>query len=289
MARTIEKLMGGVRFFSIDSQITDGSEESGETSFADFGVLFRLSKMAPDIIKAMNDHGIPFQLVGEEPFFKHEPINTIIDILRLVAMPSNKVLIQRLKEKQIKGLSESTLLEIKENKDIHSIEGYIRETVKIYFPDTLGSHKDAIERLISLAEGYGPDLPSFLSLLQLGSPADTYNPSTEQVALMTIHAAKGLEFSYVFIIGCEDGLLPYTMFTKGRSDINEERRLLYVGMTRAKRALFLSHAKKRNLYGSWLNLPVSPFLGDIEEELFKKEKLTKGKKKAKDKQLSLFT
>lgn len=288
VARTIEKMMGGVRFFSFDSEIADGSEEVGVTSFADFGVLFRLSKMAPDIIKAMNDHGIPFQLVGEEPFFKHEPISTIIDILRLVAMPSNKVLIQRLKEKKIKGLSESALLEIKENKDIHSIEEYIREIMKIYLPAIMVSHKDDIERLISLSKGYGLDLSSFLSLLQLGSPADTYNRLTEQVALMTIHAAKGLEFSYVFIIGCEDGLLPYTLFTKGGSDIEEEKRLLYVGMTRAKRALFLSHAKKRNLYGNWINLPISPFLGNIKEELIKRGELRKGKKKAKDKQLSLF-
>ncbi len=289
VARTIEKLMGGVRFFSFDSQITDGSEESEAASFADFGVLFRLSKMAPDIIKAMNDHGIPFQLVGEEPFFKHEPISTIIDILRLVAMPSTRLLIQRLKEKKIKGVSESALLEIKMNKDKHSIEEYIREIIKIYLPDIMVSHKDAIERLISLAREYGPDLSSFLSFLQLGSPADTYNRSAEQVALMTIHAAKGLEFSYVFIIGCEDGLLPYTLFTKGRSDIEEERRLLYVGMTRAKRALFLSHAKKRNLYGKWLNLPISPYLDNIKEELLKKGKLEKGKKKVKDKQLSLFS
>ena len=244
--------------------------------------------MAPYIIKAMNDHGIPFQLVGEEPFFKHEPISTIIDILRLVSMPSNKLLIQRLKEKKIKGVSESALLEIKKNEEIHSVEGYINEIIRLYLPDIMVSHGDVIERLLSLSKGYGPDLSSFLSLIQLGSPADTYNRSTEQVALMTIHAAKGLEFSYVFIIGCEDGLLPYTLFSKYASDIEEERRLLYVGMTRAKRALFLSHAGKRNLYGKFLNLPISPFLDNIKEELLKKEKLAKGKKKVKDKQLSLF-
>ncbi len=289
VARTIEKLMGGVRFFSFDSQITDGSEESEATSFSDFGVLFRLSRMAPDIIKAMNDHGIPFQLVGEEPFFKQEPVSTIIDILRLITMPSNNLLIQRLKEKQVKGLSESALLEIKRNTNIQSIEEYIREIITLFLPEIIVSHKDAIERLLSLSKEYGPDLSSFLSLLQLGSPADTYNRLTEQVALMTIHAAKGLEFSHVFIIGCEDSLLPYTLFTKNASDIEEERRLLYVGMTRAKRALFLSHAKKRNLFGNWLNLPISPFLNNIKEELIKRGKLEKGKKKVKDKQLSLFS
>lgn len=289
VARTIEKLMGGVRFFSFDSQIVDGSEESEATSFSDFGVLFRLSRMAPDIIKALNDHGIPYQLVGEEPFFKQEPVNTVIEILRLIAMPPNSVLIQRLKEKQVQGLSESALLKIKRNTAIQSIEEYVSEIITLFLPDIVVSHQDAIERLLSLSKEYGADLTSFLSLLQLGSSSDTYNPSTEQVALMTIHAAKGLEFSHVFIVGCEDGILPYTLFSKNASDIEEERRLLYVGMTRAKRSLFLSHAKKRSLYGNPLHLPVSPFLKNIKEELIKRGKLEKGKKKKQDKQLSLFS
>jgi superfamily I DNA/RNA helicase len=96
VARTIEKLMGGVRFFSLDSGISDGDEASREISFSDFGVLFRFSKMAPDIVKAMNDHGIPCQLVGEEPFFRQEPISTVVDILRLAALPSSKLVRQRL-------------------------------------------------------------------------------------------------------------------------------------------------------------------------------------------------
>ena len=106
---------------------------------------------------------------------------------------------------------------------------------------------------------------------------------------MTIHAAKGVEFSYVFIIGCEDGLLPYTIFTKGDSDIEEERRLLYVGMTRAKKMLFLTHARKRNLFGKQLNLPVSSFLDNIREELVKRGKSKEREKKPRDKQLSLFS
>jgi len=290
VARTIEKLMGGVRFFSFDSQITDGSEESEATSFSDFGVLFRLSRMAPDIIKAMNDHGIPYQLVGEEPFFKQEPVKTVIDILRLIMMPSHSVLNQRLNEKQIRGLSESSLLKIKRNASIHSIEEYFSEIITLFFPDIMVSHQDAIERLLSLSKEYGSDVPSFLSLLQLGSPSDTYNPSTEQVALMTIHAAKGLEFSHVFIIGCEDGILPYTLFSNDTSpDIEEERRLLYVGMTRAKKTLFLSHAKKRNLFGNSFHLPISPFLNNITEELITRGRVETGKKKVRNKQLPLFS
>ncbi|MBW1714607.1 MAG: UvrD-helicase domain-containing protein [Deltaproteobacteria bacterium] len=289
VARTIEKLMGGIRFFSLDSHITDGSEDGETPSFSDFGVLFRLSRMAPDIVKAMNDHGIPYQVVGEEPFFRHEPISTVIDILRMTVMPLNTVLLQKLNEKKIGGFNETSLSEIRENTQLHSAGQYIRKIIATYLPDIMVTHKDDIDRLAALSTPYGTDISSFLSFLQLGSGADTYSKSAEQVALMTLHAAKGLEFSYVFIVGCEDGLLPYTLFTRGDSDPEEEKRLLYVGMTRAKRMLFLSHAKKRNLYGRAFALHISPFLGNIKEELIKRGELKKGKRKAKDRQLPLFS
>jgi superfamily I DNA/RNA helicase len=245
--------------------------------------------MAPDIVKAMNDHGIPYQVVGEETFFRHEPISTVIDILRMTVMQSNTVLLQKLNEKKIDGFAETSLLEIAENTQLHSAEQYIRGIIATYLPDIMVTHKDDVDRLLALSAPHGTDISSFLSFLQLGSGADTYSKSAEQVALMTLHAAKGLEFSYVFIVGCEDGLLPYTLFAKGDSDPEEERRLLYVGMTRAKRMLFLSHAKKRNLYGRAFTLPISPFLDSIKEELVKRAKTEKRERYVKDKQLSLFS
>jgi DNA helicase-2/ATP-dependent DNA helicase PcrA len=289
VARTIERLMGGVRFFSLDSQITDGSDEEEERSFSDFCVQFRVSKMAPFIIKALNDHSIPYQLVGEEPFYRQEPIGTIVDVLRLITGgPSHKALFQRLQDKHIVGLSESALSELRDTTAICTVEDSIMEVVRAFFPNALEEHRDSVERLLSLAREHGSELSSFLSFLKLGSPADTYIRAAERVALMTMHAAKGLEFSYVFIIGCEDGLLPYTLFTPRGSDIEEERRLLYVGMTRAKKALFLSHAKVRNLFGSNLSRSISPFLLDIKDELIERGEAAKGRRKPRDSQLSLF-
>jgi superfamily I DNA/RNA helicase len=82
---------------------------------------------------------------------------------------------------------------------------------------------------------------------------------------MSLHAAKGLEFPVVFIIGCEEGLLPYQR--NERPDIEEERRLLYVGMTRAQQRLILTYAKNRYLFGQQMNNPASRFLDDIEQAL----------------------
>jgi len=289
VARTIERLMGGVRFFSIDSHITDGSDEGEELSFSDFGVLFRVSRMAPAIIKAFNDHGIAYQLVGEEPFYRQEPISTMVEVLRLsTTKPFDTALFQRLREKTIQGLTESALSEIRDKTAVSTVEETIVRIVKAFFPQAMAEHRNSIDRLLSLAREYGSEIFSFLSFLQLGSPVDTYRRAAEQVALMTMHAAKGLEFAYVFLVGCEDGIVPYALFTREGADIGEERRLLYVAMTRAKKALFLSHARSRNLFGMNLSLPISPFLVEINDELIKRGATEKRMKKSQDSQLSLF-
>ena len=90
--------------------------------------------------------------------------------------------------------------------------------------------------------------------------------SVEKVSLMTLHAAKGLEFPVVFIVGCEENLLPLN-FPGMTTDPGEERRLLYVGMTRAKEQLYLTRAGRRLLFGQTCTNPPSPFLSDIEEDL----------------------
>lgn len=95
---------------------------------------------------------------------------------------------------------------------------------------------------------------------------DSLDYSMEKVSLLMLHAAKGLEFPVVFIIGCEDKLLPLQLEGM-QGDIEEERRLFYVGMTRAKKSLFMTYAKRRQLFGRTVELLVSPFLSDIEENL----------------------
>jgi len=83
---------------------------------------------------------------------------------------------------------------------------------------------------------------------------------------MTIHAAKGLEFDHVFVPGCEEGILPFTLFGEDRPDIiDEERRLLYVAMTRARIGLALSWAHRRSFKGRILQGQMSPFLNQLEE------------------------
>ncbi|MBI5025963.1 MAG: UvrD-helicase domain-containing protein [Nitrospirae bacterium] len=123
---------------------------------------------------------------------------------------------------------------------------------------------------------------------RLLTPNDFFDPRADAVTLMTMHMAKGLEFKVVFIAGVEEGLMPYTI-NKDDVDLEEERRLFYVGMTRAKDELFLVHARNRFLYGQRLEQSPSPFLKEIPERLMKNITIPDRAKKAKkEKQAGLF-
>jgi superfamily I DNA/RNA helicase len=121
------------------------------------------------------------------------------------------------------------------------------------------------------------------------SEADFFDPRAEAVTLMTMHMAKGLEFRVVFIAGCEDGLTPCTIM-KDSVDTEEERRLFYVGMTRAKQELLLIQARNRFLYGQGLGQRQSPFLDEIPAECKEARTIADKIKKQKpeEKQMGLF-
>jgi DNA helicase-2/ATP-dependent DNA helicase PcrA len=150
---------------------------------------------------------------------------------------------------------------------------------------------DFVLRSSDLAARCGPDLARFASELALLSDADLWDPRAACVSLLTLHAGKGLEFPVVFLTGCEDGLLPLRF--GGAADdatLAEERRLFFVGMTRARERLFLSHAKQRLWRGQLRQQTVSPFITAIEQELLERSRLPalKPRERPAGKQLDLF-
>jgi DNA helicase-2/ATP-dependent DNA helicase PcrA len=110
-------------------------------------------------------------------------------------------------------------------------------------------------------------LQVFLEEVSLISDADNQDANHEAITMMTIHTAKGLEFEYVFVVGLEENLFPHSRSLFDQNELEEERRLAYVAVTRAKQQVFLIHAKERLIYGSMQNNPRSRFLADIPEEL----------------------
>ena len=129
-----------------------------------------------------------------------------------------------------------------------------------------------VQELIGIAKEYGQDpadktLERFLENAQLVQDTDSLKQSANMLTLMTLHGAKGLEFPCVFIVGVEENILPHERSLRSQTDIEEERRLLYVGMTRAKQDLSLTCAHHRFLHGEYsMNAP-SRFIDDIPEEL----------------------
>jgi superfamily I DNA/RNA helicase len=155
------------------------------------------------------------------------------------------------------------------------------------FEELLEDAAEALRRLKELAHPFGSDVHSFLDTLSLERGIDHAGLLGDRVALMSLHAAKGLEWPVVFISGCEDQLLPCTLF--GDHDEAEEKRLFYVGMTRAQSRLILSHAERRTLNGRPLDMKPSPFTLLIPQHLRRplERKPWKPKKKPPN-QLQLF-
>ena len=132
--------------------------------------------------------------------------------------------------------------------------------------------RDKLEVILEHAARYPYDTIRFCSELSLCTDTDYFEDKVEKVTLMTLHAAKGLEFPVVFICGCEDGLIPFANRPDRLSNLDEERRLFYVGMTRAKEDLYFSWAGKRNLFGKIEERAMSPFIAAIESQLIRDEK-----------------
>ena len=160
----------------------------------------------------------------------------------------------------------------------------IREKVA---PDT--ESREALENFIYKSKKF-QTAAALWQATALQTDTDLFEANAEKVSLMTMHASKGLEFPVVFVSGCEEGFLPF----KGKNDESdredEERRLLYVAMTRAKQALFLSYAKKRTVFGKKEAREPSRFIRDIEQNLKKYHHEAVGRHKKKGHtQMELFS
>jgi DNA helicase-2/ATP-dependent DNA helicase PcrA len=195
----------------------------------------------------------------------------------------------RLSQKQHEGLKEyvrivSSLREmVKQGRPLHELiaEGLERSRYLEYLrddPETYEERRGNIEELVSKAaeweeEVEHPSLAAFLEELTLKSSTDEKDPSGEHVRMMTLHNSKGLEFSGVFLVGMEEELFPHVNAMENQESLEEERRLCYVGMTRAKEYLFLSASRFRYLWGIPRMMRPSRFLKEIPEHFFQSQPL----------------
>jgi superfamily I DNA/RNA helicase len=265
IAGEIDRLIGGSSFHSLDSGRVDARQRHAALDLSDIAVLYRTDAQAASLGQALTRAGLPFQKRSHDRLARRTGVRDIVAQMRL-AGPAGRA----------------------DQED--GAEQWLRRAIAALtslMPHGSASTVDVLaagEVLTPLARRCGDDVERFLTEISLGAEADALDPRADAVTLLTLHAAKGLEFDVVFIAGCERGLLPlwlpgaasapragqngnHAEKAGPRVDPDEERRLLFVGMTRARTRLFLSCAARRSRPGGPSTAGPSPFLAAIDPGL----------------------
>jgi DNA helicase-2/ATP-dependent DNA helicase PcrA len=268
-------------------------------------VLYRTNFQSRAIEEAFLTYGISYELIGTR-FFERKEVKDILSFIRFALNPESLSDLTRIVNVPPRGIGKVTLLKIIEGKE-HELAGKAGESVATFrrfiarLQAEIGSKKPSevvkfilkesgieayqmkegdegleriqnIKELVTIALKYdampqGEGIEKMLEETALASDQDEVDEKKPAVKLMTIHASKGLEFDYVFVTGLEDGLFPSKRDGEVK-DEEEERRLMYVAVTRAGKKVFLSCASVRTIFGEKrLGIP-SEFITDIGEELF---------------------
>ncbi|MCX6731484.1 MAG: ATP-binding domain-containing protein, partial [Candidatus Parcubacteria bacterium] len=271
----------------------------------EIAVLFRANFQSRVLEESCLRHKIPYQMLGLQ-FYERKEIKDIIAYLKASLNPADLISAKRIINVPPRGIGKTGILnffagksyseekiktfmdllasikkQIKTTKTSDVIRFVIKETGYQKFLERGGDDdKERLENLkelVTIAIRYDEFKPEqgiekMLTDIVLMAEQDSFDKKKDNVRLMTVHSAKGLEFEYVFIVGLEEGLFPHSRAGDGSEDEKEEeRRLFYVALTRAKEKVFLSFSATRTIFGAkQLNLP-SQFLSDIPKHLLKLE------------------
>jgi len=264
VASTIETLIGGH-----DMLTANGDDSGGRAlSFADFAVLYRTDAQAAVLRAAFDEAGIPFKKSSPAP------------IAGQAAVPALLAALER---------QDGTDLPARLAAAANTLRG---ETDAL----DAASISEALHWLVALAksEAVAGDETRLREQAALSNESDFWDARADRVSLTTMHAAKGLEFAVVFVVGLENGLMPFSWGASESDEAEtdrteaEERRLFYVAVTRAKDRLYLSRAVERMWRGERRAQPPSPFLSDITPELIEEQRPARQKLRADARQYSLF-
>jgi uncharacterized protein (TIGR00375 family) len=264
VAAAIEDLLGGHDLLAANRK-GSGVESGKPLGFADCAVLYRTDAQAAALRTAFDRAGIPFMKSSPAPIAAHPGVQAILD-----ALDTNEQTEADLPSRISAAAEAARRLERADAAALAEAKGWL---VALATSDAVACDRARLAEAVALS-----------------TEADFRDSRADRVSLLTMHAAKGLEFPVVFVVGMESGLVPFSWGASTQDDKEtqaEERRLFYVAMTRAKDRLFLTRALKRFWRGTARTLPPSPFLADIAAELMTSDASAERKRK-QARQLNLF-
>ena len=251
-------------------------------SFSSVAVLYRMNAQSRSLEETFLHYGIPYTLVGGTSFYQRREVKDLISYLSYYYNPTNKVAYERIEKigkrrlAQFLELIESLKYEgrFESISTIELLDLALKKTSYLELYDETDpedkTRLENIKELRSVAIEF-PTLASFLENIALvqaeSTPDGKIVDKKDTVTFMTIHAAKGLEYKMVFLIGMEEGLFPNNQSLLSSDEIEEERRLCYVGVTRAEDKLFLLCTKRRLFFGQAVQNPVSRFIYELPESI----------------------
>lgn len=257
--------------------------------FSNTAVLYRTNAQSRVLEEVFLHNSIPYILIGGTRFYERAEVKDVLAYLRVLANPKDMVSYKRLEKRKTwlkKFLDfqqrfndlprrKAGLNHFSNKPTIEILDEVLRETSYLSLYDEHDEDDrqrlENIKELRSVAINF-PDLTNFLenvSLVEQEYMPDKIGDDAKKdaVTLMTLHAAKGLEFPYVFMIGMEEGLFPHSRTLMDKNELEEERRLCYVGMTRARKRLFLTYARRRIFFGQKTSNIVSRFILELPENV----------------------
>jgi DNA helicase-2/ATP-dependent DNA helicase PcrA len=266
-------------------------------SFNDFAVLYRTNAQSRAVEEALIKNSIPYRMFGGVRFYSRKEIKDIVSYLRVIHNPKDAVSWARIINTPTRGVGQKTAQKLKDGGwDLEEIENTTKIPIKKWISkkDNLSTtelmdevlhdtgylkwiddgSEEALNRIENIKElrtvsSLFVELDSFLESVSLvESVSESKDISgNDRVTLLTAHASKGLEFPTVFIVGMEENLFPHSNSIGDSDELEEERRLCYVAITRAKDKVFMTNAKSRLYFGNiQTNLP-SRFISEIPENL----------------------
>ncbi|MFC1595962.1 ATP-dependent helicase [Candidatus Margulisiibacteriota bacterium] len=247
----------------------------------DVVILYRTNAQSRTLEDIFVRRSIPYRIVGGVKFYLRKEIKDTLAYLRYLYNKDDLIALERIKKLPAfkKFIEDSATILLKQKasniiEQVLNITKY-RDKLEKKATDETISRVENINELISVAKDF-TGLEEFLAYTTLVTDVDELEDQTDAITLMTLHSAKGLEFPYVYIAGCEEGILPHYRSQLENDLLEEERRLFYVGITRAQKNITFTLANKRLLFGeTWYNEPTR-FLKDIPDSLIQRSDFDTG-------------